>query len=318
MIDRFETDIVTGGSGFIGTALVRRLLGRHRRVVVLDLLPPQPEFLVDDRVDWRPVDIRNEQQVRTAFDELGPIDRLYHLAARTGVRAGEDQAEDYHRTNVDGTRILAEAAATSGVGRVIFTSSSSVYGDARQLPTPESAPLRPKGVYASTKKEGEEILASRLSGTSTELSVARLFTVYGPEGRPDMAIPKLIRAATTGEPFYVTVPLSSFRDYTYIDDVVTGLIALADADPVPTPVNVATGTPQTLEEVIASIVEHVGSVDVRSSDAAGDVEVFGTWASCDRLVALVGERPTRFRTGIRTLVADKRRLGSGETDRLHV
>jgi UDP-glucuronate 4-epimerase len=189
--------LVTGGLGFIGSRLCRALLDEGLHVRCVDNLSGPPAD---------PSHVRG-------------MDAVIHLAALPGVRTRRTPAA-LHATNVELTDRLATAAAGANA-RFVFASSSSVYGNARLLPTPEHAPLSPLNRYAESKAAAEAAVLAR----GGDPVIVRPFTVYGPGQRADMAFARWIAAIQAGEPIPWHAVPGTARDFTYVDDVVAGLIA---------------------------------------------------------------------------------------------
>jgi len=239
-----RTYLVTGGAGFIGSHLVRAVLARGARVVVVDdfndFYDPQ---IKEDNI--RPAlgqpgfalhrcDIRAAGSLRAIIAEhAGDLREggILHLAARAGVRPSLKDPRLYLETNVTGTLNLAEAAREFGVRRFVFASSSSVYGEAGSGPFREDQDVsRPISPYAATKVMAESLLHTYSHLHGLRIVVLRFFTVYGPRQRPDLAISKFTRLIDRGEPVPVFGDGSTQRDYTYVDDVLQGVLAALDYD----------------------------------------------------------------------------------------
>jgi UDP-glucuronate 4-epimerase len=230
--------LITGGAGFIGSHLTRRLLERGDRVTVLDdfndFYDPRRKrqnvaaFL--GRPDYRLVegDIRDEALVHDLFRKSG-FDAVIHLAARAGVRPSLEQPILYEEVNCVGTLNLLEASRHHGPQVFIFGSSSSVYGINKKVPFAEEDEINlPISPYATTKRSGELMCFNYHHLYGLKISCLRFFTVYGPAQRPEMAIHKFTHLLAQGE----TVPLfgdgSTSRDYTYIHDIIDGVVAALD------------------------------------------------------------------------------------------
>ena len=277
--------VVTGGSGFIGTHLVGRLLERGERVTILDVRPPKVTT-GDGRAEWVRGDIRDVDTLAGAL-EGGGIPTLYHLAALTGVRQSAERAEEYHAVNVEGTESVASAARSFGVERVIFTSSSSVYGHGAPLPTPETHPPDPGSPYATSKLGGEEVLRRLTeSSDSPDVRIARLFTVYGPGARPGMMIPTLIDSARRLLPLPLFGSRESSRDFTYVDDAVDALLLLADVTEDPGPVNIGTGISTSLGELISEVERITSQVINVTPHPQHPCDLFATLADLTRARSL--------------------------------
>jgi UDP-glucuronate 4-epimerase len=233
--------LLTGGAGFIGSHVARRLLERGDRLTVLDdfndfydpALKRGNAGAFAGRDGWRLVegDIRDAALVERLFAE-GRFDAVIHLAARAGVRPSLAEPILYEEVNCVGTLRLLEAARRHGPANFVFASSSSVYGINEKVPFAEDDPVDlPISPYATTKRAGELLCFnySHLYGLRT--SCLRFFTVYGPAQRPEMAIAKFTDLLARGRsvPLYGTGRTQ--RDYTYIDDIVEGVVAALDLAP---------------------------------------------------------------------------------------
>jgi UDP-glucuronate 4-epimerase len=233
--------LLTGGAGFIGSHVAARLLGRGDRVTVLDdfnnfydpALKRANAALFAGRGDWQLVegDIRDATLVDGLFRD-GSFDAVIHLAARAGVRPSLREPILYEDVNCIGTLRLLEAARHHGPANFVFASSSSVYGINEKVPFSEDDPVdRPISPYATTKRAGELLCFnySHLYGLRT--SCLRFFTVYGPSQRPEMAIAKFTDLLASGKSVPIYGTGQSRRDYTYVDDIVDGILAALDLAP---------------------------------------------------------------------------------------
>ena len=225
--------LVTGGAGFIGSHLVDRLLADGWRVTTLDNFDPfyDPAMKRENiaqhlqHANFRLVemDIRDDTSL---FSLEGSFDVIVHLAAKAGVRPSIADPIGYQRTNVQGTQNMLEFARQRGIKQFVFASSSSVYGINPDMPWREDqAVLRPISPYAATKVAGELLghVYSHLYGI--RFIALRFFTVYGPRQRPDLAIHKFARLVLKGRAIPIYGDGSSARDYTYISDIVEGILA---------------------------------------------------------------------------------------------
>jgi UDP-glucuronate 4-epimerase len=230
--------LVTGGAGFIGSHLVERIVGRGDTAIVVDAFTPfyDPAIkrrnlaasLGSGRVTLIEEDICELDRLESALGDTR-VDAIVHLAARAGVRPSLEHPLDYVRTNVEGTQSMLELARKRNVRPFVFGSSSSVYGDSTPVPFSEKAvAAQPISPYAATKRAAE--LACHAHAHLYGLSVIclRLFTVYGPRQRPDLAIHKFAKLMTRNEAIPFFGDGSTERDYTYIDDIVTGIVAALD------------------------------------------------------------------------------------------
>jgi len=309
--------LVTGAAGFIGSTLTDRLLADGRRVVGLDnFCDFYPEELKrrnlesamgSDRFELIEADIRDRDAVLDAFRRTEP-GAVVHLAAMAGVRPSIERPAYYTAVNVDGAVNLLDAAAAAGVERFIFTSSSSVYGNNAKVPFSEDDNVdHPISPYAATKKAGELLCHSYHHLHGMPIFCLRLFTVFGPRQRPDLAIGKFLRHAQTGTPIPMFGDGSTSRDYTFVDDIVAGFCsALERCGSAAYPklpgfrvYNIGGNRPVTLREMIDTIGSVTGRrlVIDRKPMQAGDVE--RTFADLTRSKSELNYEPrTRLADGI--------------------
>jgi UDP-glucuronate 4-epimerase len=293
--------LVTGGAGFIGSHLVDRLIAEGAEVTVLDSFDP----FYDPRVKLHNVsahsknsrfrlvegDIRDLDRVES--DLPAYLDVIVHLAARAGVRPSIVDPVGYQDVNVAGTQNVLELARKRGVGRFVFASSSSVYGVNPNTPWSESDNvLRPISPYASTKVSGELLghVYSHLYGM--RFTALRLFTVYGPRQRPDLAIHKFSRHILSGKPIPVYGDGSTVRDYTYVSDVVEGIRAAMEYDGHLFDIfNLGNDRPVSLQSLIGLVEETLQTrAEIeRLPEQPGDLRA--TWANIDRAARLLHYRP---------------------------
>ncbi|HUP00737.1 MAG TPA: NAD-dependent epimerase/dehydratase family protein [Gemmatimonadota bacterium] len=230
--------LVTGGAGFIGSHLCEALVGRGDEVVAFDNFDPFYGRRMKERnlealrgaERFRLVegDLRDATAVASLFAE-GSFDAVVHLAAKAGVRPSLDDPEGYIATNIHGTTVLLEAMRRAGCGRLVFGSSSSVYGNNGKVPFHEDDRVDfPISPYAMTKKAGEELCFVYHAVHGFSVVCLRFFSVYGPRQRPDMAIHRFVRLLHEGLPLQVHGDGSSARDYTYYADIVAGILAAFD------------------------------------------------------------------------------------------
>lgn len=225
--------LVTGGAGFIGSHLVESLLARGQSVTVVDDFNDFYDPAVKqrnvagfrDKVRLVETDIRDQRRLRDVFSEAG-FDAIVHLAARAGVRPSIAQPLLYTEVNIAGTQNLLELAREFGVRKFIFASSSSVYGVNQKVPFNEDDPIfKPISPYAATKLAGEALCHVYHHLYDLDIACLRFFTVYGPRQRPDLVIHKFTRAIFHGKPIELYGDGTSQRDYTYIDDILQGVLA---------------------------------------------------------------------------------------------
>ena len=300
--------LVTGGAGFIGSHFAGRSLSLGHSVEVMDdfneFYDPAIKranvagFTGD--VPIHEVDIRDGDAVQRVVAG-GNFDCIVHLAARAGVRPSIRDPKLYLDTNITGTFHLLDAARQAGVQRFICASSSSVYGVLKTLPFREDLALTQTiSPYAATKLAAEQLCSnySHLHGIRT-VSL-RFFTVYGPRQRPDLAIHSFTRAILEGRPIAQFGDGSTRRDYTYIDDILGGIVAsLSYEGPLCDVFNLGENQTTTLSELIALIENAVGKKAIieRKPEQPGDVPV--TFADITKARALLGYDPrTKIAEGI--------------------
>ena len=223
--------VVTGGAGFIGSHLVDALAGRGDEVLVVDDLSSGATVNVHPAAELLRGDVADPGVAPAAVDGA---EIVFHLAAHRSVPRSVDHPLPTNRANVDGTLALLVAARDAGVRRVVFASSSSVYGEAARLPTPESAPLLPRSPYAVSKVAGELYCTVFGELFGLETVSLRYFNVYGPRQRPDSryatVIPAFVRALGSGRPAVVHGDGSQRRDFTFVQDAVRATILAGEAD----------------------------------------------------------------------------------------
>jgi UDP-glucuronate 4-epimerase len=305
--------LITGGAGFIGSHLVDRRLIAGDSVTVLDdfndFYSPAIKRQNVAAHAGHPCFSLIEGDVRDAalLDRLfagKPFDAVVHLAARAGVRPSLAQPALYEEVNVLGTIRLLEAAVRNGRPRFLLASSSSVYGAGR-LPFAEDDPVdRPISPYAATKRGAELQVAASHHLWGFAAVCLRIFTVYGPRQRPEMAIARFLRGVETGEAIPLYGDGSSRRDYTYIDDVLDGIEAALTAPLDFEIINLGGARPVSLEALIAAIEGATGrrARIERHPDQPGDVPA--TYASVEKAARLLAFSPKVSLTeGLRRTVA---------------
>jgi len=300
--------LVTGGAGFIGSHFVETALAQGHEVAVLDefnnFYDPAikranlSEVLKKIRV--YETDIRNAQKVRKVVADVKP-DTLVHLAARAGVRPSIQEPELYIDTNIKGTFNLLEAARLNGVSRFISASSSSVYGVLKTAPFREDMCLNQTiSPYAATKLAAEQLCSNFSHLYGLRCLSLRFFTVYGPRQRPDLAIHSFTRAIHEGRSIRQFGDGSTRRDYTYIDDIIQGLMACLDYEgPLCDVFNLGESETTTLSTLISSIESALGRKAVVEilPEQPGDVPL--TYADISKAREQLNYRPhTKIAEGI--------------------
>jgi UDP-glucuronate 4-epimerase len=303
--------LVTGGAGFIGSHLCERLLARGDELLVLDnfndfydpaIKRENAAALVGARIVEG--DIRDAELVGNLFEGFRP-DTLVHLAAMAGVRPSLEDPLLYQDVNVRGTMVLLEALRASPGTRFVFASSSSVYGGNEKVPFSEADELhRPVSPYAATKRAGELIAYSYHHLFDIPTTGLRFFTVFGPRQRPEMAIHKFVALVLKGEPIPFFGDGESRRDYTYVDDIVAGVVAAIDRCSGYAIYNLGESQTTSLAELVQMIGEVCGREPIldRQANQPGDVPV--TFADISRARAELDYRPsTAVRAGLEEFLA---------------
>lgn len=232
--------LVTGGAGFIGSHLVERLLEEQHAVICLDNFDSFYDPAIKRKNLHQALEYPGFELVEGDFRDQDLLDRLFrqttpelviHLGARAGVRPSIDDPSLYYDVNVTGSLRLLEAMRKHGVERALIASSSSVYGNNRKVPFAETDPVdHPISPYAATKKAVELMSHTWHHLWGMKIAQLRFFTVYGPRQRPEMAIHKFTRLIADDQPLPFFGDGSSQRDYTYIDDIIDGIICVMQSD----------------------------------------------------------------------------------------
>lgn len=282
--------VVTGAAGFIGSHLAEALLAAGHEVVAVDCLTDYYDPALKEE-NARGLDLLRLDLAEEELDLQG-VDGVFHLAGQPGVRAsfGPD-FRLYVRHNLVATQRVAEAAAAGGV-RLLFASSSSVYGEAERYPTPEEVSPRPVSPYGVTKLACEHLLAAYAAGRGLDWVCLRYFTVFGPRQRPDMAFARLLAALARGVPFDVYGDGRQSRGFTYVADAVAATVAAMERAPAGAVYNVGGGVEATLLEAVAAAERAAGrALQVRFlPPAPGDVR--RTAADTSRIRRELGWAPT--------------------------
>jgi UDP-glucuronate 4-epimerase len=305
--------LVTGGAGFIGSHLVERLLNMGERVSVVD------DFndFYDPNIKRRNIEeasshaccrlYENDIRDSTAVDALfsrEPIDVVVHLAAWAGVRPSIQKPTLYTDVNIVGTIKLLEAAKKHGCGKFIFGSSSSVYGNNEKVPFHEDDPVdHPISPYAATKRSGELVCHTYSHLFALPITCLRFFTVYGPRCRPDLAISKFTKLIDDEQPIPMFGDGSMRRDFTYVDDILDGIIKAIDKCSAFRIYNLGESKPIVLRDMIQTIADALGKKAIidPQPEQPGDVTI--TYADISRAKSELGYNPTMdFRDGIQRYV----------------
>ena len=324
MIGNSKRILLTGGAGFIGSHVAEALLRRHVHLSIVDNLdefysPAWKKANLETIRKIGPFDFFNQDIC--AIDPMREIvagirpDAIVHLAARAGVRPSIEQPRLYEQVNVGGTVNVLELCKEFQVSRLIFGSSSSVYGANSRAPFSESqSVLRPISPYAATKLAGELFCHTYAHLYKLPVVALRFFTVYGPRQRPDLAIHKFTARIEAGKPLPIFGDGETGRDYTYVDDIVAGVLgaldydfASADSSSGGTPFeicNLGNSHPVKLSELVGMIEHATGknAIVQREAPQQGDVPL--TWADIAKAGKLLGYRPqTTLEQGLKNFVA---------------
>ena len=299
--------LVTGCAGFIGSNLVDDLLAGGHEVIGIDCFNDnygRAEKLRNlqqarswDRFDFVPVDLSRG----AVADLLEGCDVVFHLAAEPGVRSSWGQRfESYVRNNLIATQQLLEAASNAAEQRFVYASSSSVYGQAETFPTPEDVIPQPQSPYGTTKLAAEHLCALYRSNFGVDTISLRLFSVFGPRQRPDMAFSSFFRALLSGTRASVLGDGAQTRDFTFVGDVVAALRAAAQVeDPEVQVFNIGGGARTSLAEAMSIIEETAGKPIPVQRLPAMEGDVRDTAADTTKARELLGFEPvTSIRSGL--------------------
>jgi UDP-glucuronate 4-epimerase len=280
--------IVTGAAGFIGSHLAQALEDSGHDVVGLDSFTDyyDPDLKEENA---RGLDVRRLDLAEDELDFAG-VDGVFHLAGQPGVRASFTDFAAYLSRNVLATQRIFEAAAAGGI-RVVFASSSSVYGDAERYPTAEDVAPRPISPYGITKLACENLASAYARAAGLDAVTLRYFTVYGPRQRPDMAFTRIVTALAEGRPFELYGDGSVSRGFTYVDDAVRATVAAMEHAPGGAVYNVGGGAEASMRATIELCERIAGRrLDVHVlPPAAGDPR--RTSADTTRIRAELGWEP---------------------------
>lgn len=306
--------LITGGAGFIGSATAKALMDRGDTPILVDnfndYYDPRikedrvKKFLKDYKGQFKlyRADIRDGKALEKIFKKEKPV-KVIHLAAMAGVRNSLKNPALYADVNVMGTTYLLDLSVKYGVKNFLYASSSSVYGNNKKLPFSETDPVdTPISPYAATKK-ATELLAhvySHIHGLPT--TGLRFFTVYGPWGRPDMALFDFTRAIFADETIKVYNFGKMTRNFTYIDDIVSGILTCLDADLPCTVMNIGGDREEKLTRFIEVIEKNVGKIAKKQMLPIQPGDVPSTVADIRRLRKLGWKPTTRIDVGIKNFV----------------
>lgn len=315
--------LVTGSSGFIGYHLCRRLLADGWQVTGLDAMTDYYDVALKERrramllqsPGFRSVEARVETPGVMAAAMAAAPEVVIHLAAQAGVRHSIEAPQSYVEANLLGTYAVLEAARAAAPAHLLIASTSSVYGANAALPYAEDARAdHPMSFYAATKKAGEAMAHAYAHLYGIPVTLFRFFTAYGPWGRPDMALFRFTAAILEGRPVEIYNHGQMRRDFTYIDDLVEGIVRLiaavpaagdAGASPVAPwrVVNIGNGAPVGLMDFVAAVEAATGLVAEKRLLPMQPGDVPATWADTGLIEALTGPLPrTDLREGVQRFV----------------
>lgn len=304
--------LVTGGAGFIGSNLTKKLIDRGDEVVIIDnfndYYDPQlkedriKKFLKGYKFKLYRGDIRDEKLLEKVFKKE-KIDKVVHLAAMAGVRYALEHPNLYYDVNVLGTQNMLNMAVKYGIKNFIYASSSSVYGNNKKLPFSESDSVdTPISPYAASKKANE--LQAHVYSHIYKLPTTglRFFTVYGPWGRPDMALFLFTKAILKGETIKVFNRGKMSRNFTYVDDIVSGIMTVLDKNLPYDVVNIGGDKEEKLTRFIEVIEENIGKKAKKQLLPMQPGDVSATIADIKKLRKLGWKPTTRIEKGIKNFV----------------
>jgi len=309
--------LITGGAGFIGSHLVERLLLDGHKVVCYDNFDPfydagikrtnlrsimqHPDFVL---IEASILDVANLNDCFDYYD----IDLVIHLAAKAGVRPSIADPKSYYETNVNGTLNILEAMKNHSVKKMIFASSSSVYGNNTKVPFSESDFVdHPVSPYAASKKAVELMCHTYHHLYEFDIFCMRFFTVYGPRQRPDLAIHKFAELILNDQPLPVYGDGSSSRDYTYIEDIIDGLMKAIDNLKGYNIFNLGESRTITLLQMVESVKKHIGKKIKINSLPMQPGDVLTTFADISKAKEILGYNPSwSFDEGIKKFIEWKR------------
>ena len=320
MSEKPKRILLTGGAGFIGSHVAEALLGNRFHLSIVDNLdefysPAWKRANLESirkagTFDFYEQDICDMERMREVLASVRP-DAIIHLAARAGVRPSIEQPRLYERVNVAGTVNLLELCREFQVSRLVFGSSSSVYGESSRAPFSEAQfDLRPISPYAATKLAGESFCYTYAHLYKLPVVALRFFTVYGPRQRPDLAIHKFVALMEAGKPLPIFGDGGTGRDYTFVDDIVAGVLGaldydLSSTDGAPFEIcNLGNSHPVKLSELVRLLENATGKKAIieRQASQQGDVPL--TWADISKAGKLLGYRPkTSLEEGLKNFVA---------------
>lgn len=305
--------LVTGGAGFIGSTLIDKLVKEGKKIICIDNFDPfYPKHIKENNIQsaiqtglctFIEGDIRDKEAIHTIFSKY-PINMVVHLAAKAGVRPSIYNTEEYYDVNLNGTLCLMEAMKKFNVKKLIYASSSSVYGNNKKTPYSETDNIDfPISPYASSKKSGELLTHVYHNLYGIDVINLRFFTVYGPRQRPDLAIHRFFAKIYAGEPIDFYGDGSTSRDYTYVNDIVDGLRAAMDFVKGKTgiyeTINLGNSDPVTLNELVKLVEEVAQKQLVKNKLPMQEGDVNLTYADISKARRILNYNPaTKIKDGL--------------------
>ena len=318
-----KTFLITGGAGFIGSSLADSLLEKGQRVVVVDNFDDyyDPKIkrqnvvshLGKSNYKLYEADITNLDAMENVFKE-NKIDRIVHLAARAGVRPSLENPIGYAVTNVVGTNVILELARKYGIKKLVLASSSSVYGNNKKVPFSEEDNVdKAISPYAASKKENEVLAHVYHAIYNLDIILLRFFTVYGPRQRPDLAINKFVSSIEKDLPIELYGDGHTYRDYTFIDDIVNGIELSLDYlnkhHGVYEIINLGSNNPIKLIQMIETIERALGKKAKINHLPMQLGDVDRTYADITKANKLLGYKPSiSFEEGVKAFVRWKKEI----------
>lgn len=293
--------LVTGAAGFIGSHICEYLIKTGMPVIGIDNFDPfysrdvkelnLKELRQSDQFRFYETDIRDSSKLNNILSS-GQVEVVIHLAAKAGVRPSIDSIMEYYDVNVNGTVCLLESMRKNGIRKMLFASSSSIYGNNPKVPFSESDRVdNPISPYASTKKSGELLCHVYNHLYGFDITCLRFFTVYGPRQRPDLAIHKFTRLIQENTPIPFYGDGSSSRDYTYIDDIVNGISCALNHLEGYKIFNLGESKVITLKNLVEVIEQVLGKKAVLNQLAMQKGDVTRTYANISKARAEIGYNP---------------------------
>jgi UDP-glucuronate 4-epimerase len=299
--------IVTGSSGFIGSALTELLLSSGWNVLGIDSHSDYYSTDLKERrlerlnkyqnFEFSKIDVSDFPQINHAIKDFNPLS-IFHLAAQAGVRIPTCDLQKYVSSNLQGFASVLQATVLNEVPNFLFASSSSVYGDEARIPYSENEiKLNPNSFYGATKLSNEILSRSLIPGSNTRARGMRFFTVYGPEGRPDMAYFRIISSLLEGTEFELFGDGSIERDFTYVDDCIK-MIQLLEGDLQTKSigyfdiVNIGGGHPISIKKLIEITSNYIGKTFTFKRGDPNAKDAKQTMADAEYLASLVKNKPS--------------------------